>query len=98
MAVTTKQNPRIASGRPSASDPAFDVGETVSATTEYILETTSRGFHANTAGNLVVDMVGGVEGKAAATNKTFVVVAGQLYPYAFTKIYATTTCTGQVLL
>lgn len=96
MAVTTTQNPKLASSRQQASDPAIDV-TTVAATTEYILATVGRGFHCNTDGNFVVDMLGGIDGKTAATNVTFVVKAGQFYPYCITKVYNTTTATGQVL-
>lgn len=85
MPTTTKQNPRHAGARLSASDPACD-GDTYTSG-DFTPTTIARGFHPNANGNLIVDWAGGIEGRTPGTNQTLVVVAGVQVPGFFTKIY-----------
>jgi hypothetical protein len=96
MAVTTAQNPRISGVRLSASDPAPD-GDQFAASTTYVLSTQARSLWINTAGDVYVDFVGGIEGRSAGTNIKFTCVAGSPLPVMVTKIYSTTTATGVIL-
>lgn len=94
---TTTQNPRLAGARLSSSDPGVDSDE-FAASTLYTLATVARGLWINTAGDVYVDMYGGgIEGRTPGTNRKFTVLAGTVLPIAITKIYATSTATGQIL-
>lgn len=92
----TAQNPRFAGARPAASDPAVD-GDQFAATTTYALTTHARGLWINTAGDVYVDFLGGVEGKTPSTNVKFTFSAPGELRACITKIYSTTTATGVVL-
>lgn len=96
MAVSTAQNPKLAGARPAASDPGID-GEAF--TTAGLTPTTHvRGVWINTAGDLYVDFLGGIDGRTTSTNVKFTVPAGVLLPICITKIYGTTTtATGVVI-
>lgn len=94
MAVVNTQNPRIHGVRLSAADPPADADTYTSG--DLVLPTIARGFHANAAGNLIVDMMGGIDGRTPSTNVTFVVLAGVQYPMLITKIYNTSVA-GVVL-
>ncbi len=96
MAVTTAQNPRIAGTRPGTTDPAVD-GDAFAASTTYTLSTHARSLWVNTAGDVYVDFLGGIEGRTAGTNVKFTVAAASLLPVMVTKIYNTTTATGVIL-
>lgn len=93
---TTTQNPRLAGAPLRASDVAID-SDAFAATTEYVLETVARGLYCNTAGDVYVDCLGGIDGRTPGTNRKFTMVAGGTLPLAITKIYSTTTATGQIL-
>lgn len=92
----TAQNSIVAGARPAVSDPACD-GDQFAATTAVTLATQSRSLWINTAGDVFVDFVGGIDGKTASLNVKFSALASQLLPIRVTKIYATTTATGVIL-
>jgi hypothetical protein len=96
MAVTTTQNPRISGARYQASDPACDA-DAFAAATEYELETVARGLYANTAGDVYVDFLGGIDGRTAGTNRRIIMVAGGTFAGMITKIYNTSSATGLIL-
>lgn len=96
MGVTTTQNPRVAGSRLRASDPACD-GDAFAASTQYVLETVARGLYCNTAGDVYVDFLGGIDGRTAGTNRKITMVAGGTFAGLITKIYDTSTATGLVL-
>jgi hypothetical protein len=99
MAVSTTENPRIGGSRISASDPAVD-GVAFTGTADVTLETISRGIYIASDGDITVDMAGGVPGKTAQTNLTFVgVKGGTILPITITKVYDVgTTVSGVILL
>lgn len=94
--MASTQNPRLAGSRLSASDPAVD-SDAFAASTEYNLTPYARGLYCNTDGDVYVDCLGGIEGRTAGTNRKFTMVAGGVLPICITKIYNTTTATGQIL-
>lgn len=93
---TTTQNPHIHGAPVRASDPVRD-GDAFAASTEYALETVARGLYCNTAGDVYVDFMGGIDGRTAGTNRKITMVAGGVFPGYITKIYNTTTATGLIL-
>jgi hypothetical protein len=94
--MASTQNPRIAGVRLSASDPAIDA-DAFAASTTYTLTPYARGLYCNTAGDVYVDCLGGIDGRTAGTNRKFTMVAGGILPLCITKIYDTSTATGQIL-
>lgn len=87
-------NKRLRSEKPSGSDPATGAVAINYAGGNQTLATCSRGVYIGTAGHLKVDMVDG------QTEITFSnLAAGQIYPFAITKIYQVgSTAAGVVLL
>lgn len=95
MAVVTSQNPRVNGIRPRGDDPFVD-GDAYAGGADFVLSTIARGFQPATTGNLIVDFMGGIDGRTAGTNITVAVVAGTTFRANITKIYNTSVA-GVVL-
>ncbi len=82
---TTIQNPRVHGVRLQASDPAIDA--TAYSSGDLTLDYVARGFYPSADGNLIVDFLGGLDGKTPATNITIVVKAGVPFAGFIKKLY-----------